>query len=59
MIVEEEEEDVVEHTWSDVEEVYVITHDMPAFVAAYIDWKSKANLSRLCVQKPSLGCYEM
>lgn len=57
--MEEEEEDVVEHTWSDVEEVYVITHDMPAFVAAYIDWKSKANLSRLCVQKPSLGCYEM
>lgn len=41
MVKMEEEEDV-EHTWSDVEEVYVITHDIPAFVAAYIDWKSKA-----------------
>lgn len=32
---EEEDQDLVDQTWSEVEEVYVITHDIPAFVAAY------------------------
>lgn len=49
MIVEEEEEDVVEYIWLDVEEVYVIIYDMFVFVVVYIDWKLKVNLFRLCV----------